>query len=861
MKKPSKRGKNKKPHGKGRKPSKHDPRNPRSPASKERPSGRSRSSEKPSSEIPGLPQPAQIKRRRRRRDWKWKITKKEKQRGYRKQDWFWGYVSQTEAEEYLQDAVEGEFIVRCMLYQEVTKTILTVVYFVDKTRKFEHFSTNFRRNKWILESFPSAHRTLMDLVAHYHQNFIGMTQLKLKVPRKHPDWFIKRHKIICPKHAIRLGGGNFGDVVIGAYRRRLVAVKTLHADGDRFLVERDNLMKEASIMKKLEHPYITKIIGVSIDEPSPMLLVEIMACDLTSHIVDRGEKTTLGEKLLYCWQIASGMDFMTQREMVHRDIASRNALFSRYGILKLADFGLSEFIVNLTAVNIGRDHLPVRWYAPEAIQTTTRPATFNEKSEVWSYGVTCNEIFKNGAAPIILKDHHEKAGKKECQVIAAYKDGDDLHVLPKTLPADVQTFFKRLWLRNPADRPNFKEILATLDQWIKVTYPPPPIEMQMVQKINHCTPITIAEYELLYKNNWDWCPPARKVRIKKNKNREKTGSIRSKGEPKKKTDEEVLKKLKKKLVKRRKMIRLREKLKWWREKRREEKRKAKELISFQRKYLSTKVRRTIGYKKTRDKYEKMVELYAKLMKIRWRKRRSNRQSRFRLRRHRLINKKSKHPVSRNRKTKVVAKKKDEKKRVRVKYVVPTIPKTPKFVTKKRKKSVSGASKDVVVTPKKGTPIKPEPGTMDILKEKRLRNIRRKRRHQLRKWNKRKHRKKRRVKRRQRRRQKLRRRYRRKKMAVRRLALNVDQKERMRVLKKRRRRKRAVENRLKRGARIGKILREWRDLRRLVAIRKKKRERKRKAIQLEKNEKKAGKQVPQEKAARSGRKRSGRKQRT
>lgn len=83
---------------------------------------------------------------------------------------------------------------------------------------------------------------------------------------------------------MNLGSGQYGCVAIGAYRRRLVAIKKLTSSGERLLLDREALMKEAMFMQKLQHPYITKIIGISIDKTPPMLLIELMACPLLDHL-------------------------------------------------------------------------------------------------------------------------------------------------------------------------------------------------------------------------------------------------------------------------------------------------------------------------------------------------------------------------------------------------------------------------------------------------------------------------------------------------------------------------------------------------------------------------------------------------
>uniref|UniRef100_A0A1I7U8K7 Tyrosine-protein kinase n=1 Tax=Caenorhabditis tropicalis TaxID=1561998 RepID=A0A1I7U8K7_9PELO len=789
--------------GKTKKASRHGKRTSKSPVVKKK------RKEKQKAEAQAVPQEAKKPRRLRRYEWKSQVEKKKREKKkkiYVKKDWYWGMISQTESEEYLKKGKNGDFLLRSWLYQDSTRLIVSVVSGTDNNTKVLQYQATIKRGRWQLENSGPGLKSILELIDHYRNNFIGMTNIKLINPVKAPDWFIKSYDVLVPKGARPLGGGNFGQVVLGAFRRRLVAVKMLIASGQRLLVEREAMMKEANNMAQLEHPYITKMVGLSIDQLPPMLLVELMTTTLLSHLQKYGKYTTIAEKLLYCWQLSSGLAYMASKNLVHRDIAARNALFSRYGILKLSDFGLSDETIKLAAVNTTRDVLPIGWLPPESVKVSG-VVTFNEKTDVWMFGVTCTEIFKNGRSPI---EDYADIGKN----ITKYKDGDVLHKFTKYTPQDVQEYLKKTFMFKPADRPTFTEISTVIDLWLKLKYTLPPLRHRTVQMIKNCSPLTNAEYEILYHNNWDWLPAVRKVKMrkKKEKKKSKTNSKRNKSKPR-----EVLKHLKKKLIKRRKKNRLRIKLRWWRKKRREEKERMKTLRDYGNLIALRKGhQRANVFKHVLEKYEKLVDLYRKMMMVKYTKTAPNRITRFRLRRHRVINKMSKHPESRNGKVnRLINKTRNElKKQNRTKFDRPVIPPIPKFVSKKQNKKKkkmgeTGKKKEDSGYSNKVAAMSENPS----VEEKRNRKIRKRRRHNLRKRNKRKNRKKRRGRRRQRRRQKNRRRHRKMKMKQRRIALTVDQKERIRSLKKRRDEQLKLRNRLKRNERIGMILRDWRALRR------------------------------------------------
>ena len=47
---------------------------------------------------------------------------------------------------------------------------------------------------------------------------------------------------------------------------------------------------------------------------------------------------------VYCLQTLSGLNYMAEKEFVHRDVAARNCLVGRDLLVKVADFGLSRSV-------------------------------------------------------------------------------------------------------------------------------------------------------------------------------------------------------------------------------------------------------------------------------------------------------------------------------------------------------------------------------------------------------------------------------------------------------------------------------------------------------------------------------------
>lgn len=97
-----------------------------------------------------------------------------------------------------------------------------------------------------------------------------------------------------------------------------------------------------------------------------------------------GPRTTeeLGQ---WSQEIASGMEFLAEKKVVHADLAARNILLSSSKIAKVSDFGVSRKLYNYSQyVKKQQEPLAWRWMAPESLNRME----FTEKSDVWAFGIT-----------------------------------------------------------------------------------------------------------------------------------------------------------------------------------------------------------------------------------------------------------------------------------------------------------------------------------------------------------------------------------------------------------------------------------------------------------------------------------------
>lgn len=104
-------------------------------------------------------------------------------------------------------------------------------------------------------------------------------------------------------------------------------------DLERFYLEFDT-------MKDLHSPYILEV--YAIDRQKNEYIMECADITLLEYIRRHNQKITFRERKSICYQIIKGFKYLSQKNILHRDIAPNNILLKEYEdvkIVKIADFG------------------------------------------------------------------------------------------------------------------------------------------------------------------------------------------------------------------------------------------------------------------------------------------------------------------------------------------------------------------------------------------------------------------------------------------------------------------------------------------------------------------------------------------
>eukprot|EP00760_Papus_ankaliazontas_P012088 PhM_4_TR15186/c0_g1_i1/m.46554 len=176
-----------------------------------------------------------------------------------------------------------------------------------------------------------------------------------------------------------LGKGSFGLV----YKAMNRETNEIFAMKEIVLVKDDasqiaNVSREIRVMKQLDHENIVKYYGARRDGDRLYIHMEyIDGGSIATILKDFGP---LHEKqaVMYCTQILTGLEYLHNMRVVHRDLKGENLLVDKKGRVKLADFGTSKELQTIAQTLAGTSH----FMAPEVIRGTGHDFS----ADVWSVG-------------------------------------------------------------------------------------------------------------------------------------------------------------------------------------------------------------------------------------------------------------------------------------------------------------------------------------------------------------------------------------------------------------------------------------------------------------------------------------------
>ncbi|KAM0474392.1 hypothetical protein ACHAPX_007729 [Trichoderma viride] len=262
-----------------------------------------------------------------------------------------------------------------------------------------------------------------------------------------------------------IGQGSFGSVFLAlhAVTGELLAVKQVDtpAPGENGPADSrkksmiDALKREISLLRELRHPNIVQYLGCSSSTDNLNIFLEYVPGGSVQTMLN--SYGALPEPLVrsFVRQILTGLSYLHNMDIIHRDIKGANILVDNKGTIKISDFGISKKleasnILNGAANNKHRPSLQgsVFWMAPEVVKQTS----YTRKADIWSLGCLVVEM---------MTGSHPFPDCSQLQAIFRIGGGKATPTIPEHASDDAKTFLNQTFELDHNLRPSADDLMLS----------------------------------------------------------------------------------------------------------------------------------------------------------------------------------------------------------------------------------------------------------------------------------------------------------------------------------------------------------------------------------------------------------------
>jgi serine/threonine protein kinase len=273
-----------------------------------------------------------------------------------------------------------------------------------------------------------------------------------------------RYKVIS-----EIGQGAMGVVykAVDPIIDRTVAIKTINLNLSRQELEEyeARFQQEIKAAGRLNHPNIVTIYDVGKTDQVAYMAMEFLEGQELKDIIASGKLLAADQVVDITSQVADGLWFAHQQNIVHRDVKPSNIMVMKGGIAKITDFGIARLpnsaVKTMTGLILGSP----RYMSPEQVIGKTIDA----RSDIFSLGVVLYEAL-TGMAPFdgdnvnaimyatvnttpVPPSHHNRAVPAMLDLIVAKamaKTLDDRYQSVKELADDLREVRRQMDSGRPA---------------------------------------------------------------------------------------------------------------------------------------------------------------------------------------------------------------------------------------------------------------------------------------------------------------------------------------------------------------------------------------------------------------------------
>ncbi|TVU33674.1 hypothetical protein EJB05_25507, partial [Eragrostis curvula] len=290
--------------------------------------------------------------------------------------------------------------------------------------------------------------------------------------------FTSAQVLACVKEANVVGMGATGVVYKAELPRAVIAVKKLWrpapVDGDAAAANEltAEVLKEVSLLGRLRHRNIVRLLGYVHNDTDAMMLYEFMPNgSLWEALHGPEERRTLVDwvsRYDVAAGVAQGLAYLhhdCHPSVIHRDIKSNNILLDANMEARIADFGLARVLARNESVSVVAGSYG--YIAPEYGYTLK----VDQKSDIYSYGVVLMELITGRrAVEAEFGEGQDIVGwvrdKIRSNTVEEYLDpnvgGRCAHVREEMLL--VLRIAVLCTARAPRDRPSMRDVITMLGE-------------------------------------------------------------------------------------------------------------------------------------------------------------------------------------------------------------------------------------------------------------------------------------------------------------------------------------------------------------------------------------------------------------
>ncbi len=177
---------------------------------------------------------------------------------------------------------------------------------------------------------------------------------------------------------------------------RVVAIKTINLSlaMDEKEEYEGRFYQEAKAAGRLNHPNIVTIYDVGKSGDVAYIAMELLEGRELRDIMNEGALLPIDQVLNIVAQVAQGLAYAHEHDIVHRDVKPSNIMVIRDGHVKITDFGIARMASSSVRTQTGMVLGSPKYMSPEQVMGKT----IDQRSDIFSLGVMLYEML-TGQAP------------------------------------------------------------------------------------------------------------------------------------------------------------------------------------------------------------------------------------------------------------------------------------------------------------------------------------------------------------------------------------------------------------------------------------------------------------------------------